>query len=133
MGFQLLFDAKHKVLLARFDGLVTPEVVQAMAAAARVFAEREGPCPAIADFSTVARFDLAPDFIRSFAQAPPVMVGHKRVLVAPADDVFGSLRMYEMHQSADGDEPIVVRSLARAYDILGIAGPDFQPVSQGGG
>jgi hypothetical protein len=128
VGFQLLFDAEHKVLLARFDGTVTAETVMAMVATARRFAERQGPGPAIADFTAVERFDVDPDFIRSLAQAPPVMVGHKRVLVAPADEIFGSLRMFEMHQSAGGDEPLVVRSLDRAYEVLGIKDLDFQPI-----
>jgi len=131
MGVTLLFDAKHHVLLARFDGAVTAETVKDMVAEARVFAERQGPCPAIADFTAVKQFDVAADFIRSFAQARPVMAGHKRILVAPSDAIFGTLRMYEMHQSAGGDEPVVVRSLERAYELLSMAKPDFRPITTG--
>jgi hypothetical protein len=129
MPVTLLFDARHRVLLARFDGAVTDETVKEMVAAARGFAEREGPCPAIADFTAVTRFDVGAEFIRSLAQARPVMAGHKRLLVAPSDAIFGTLRMFEMHQSAGGDEPVVVRSLARAYSTLGIAEPDFKPIT----
>ena len=130
MAFTLLFDAGNKVLLARFDGTVTADVMRAMVAAARRFAEREGQHPAIADFSAVEHFEIDADSIRQFAQARPVMAGHKRVLVAPSDAIFGSLRMFEMHQSAVGDEPVVVRSLQRAYEILEIRDPDFQPITQ---
>jgi hypothetical protein len=57
------------------------------------------------------------------------MAGHKRLLVAPSDAIFGTLRMFEIHQSMVGDEPVVVRSLERAYDILGMADPDFRPIA----
>ena len=59
------------------------------------------------------------------------MRGRQRILVAPQDEVFGMLRMYGLHQSALGDEPMVVRSLQEAFDLLGVRASDFQPVPIG--
>ena len=53
--------------------------------------------------------------------------GHQRVLVGASDAVYGTLRMFEMHQAPEGGV-LVVRSLARAYEVLGVVHPDFQPV-----
>jgi len=129
MGVTLLFDPRHRVLLARFEGTVTAETVQAMSTAARRFAEREGQCSAIADFTNVDHFEVEPEFLRNFAQNPPVMAEHKRVLVAPADAIFGSMRMFEMHQSSNDPGLSVVRSLDRAYETLGLIEPEFGPVT----
>ncbi len=42
--------------------------------------------------------------------------------------MFGVARLYGLHQStSQGEEPMVVRNLQAAYDLLGLADPDFQP------
>ena len=129
MAFQLLYDATNKVLMARFTGIATDRDVSAMTEAARRFVQRNGACSAIADFSPVESFAVTVEFIRELAKASPIMAGHRRMLVGPSDTIFGSLRMFELQQARDGDHATVVRSLARAYEVLGIANPDFQPVA----
>jgi hypothetical protein len=42
--------------------------------------------------------------------------------------VFGIVRLYGLHQSgSQGEEPMVVRDLQAAYDLLALKDPDFQP------
>jgi hypothetical protein len=57
------------------------------------------------------------------------MAGARRILVAPNDEMFGVARLYGLHQStSQGEEPMVVRDLQEAYDLLGLKDPDFQPL-----
>ena len=126
MSFTLEHDRKHNVLLVRFAGTLVREGHQEMVTAVRGFVASNGPCHAIVDFGGVEDFQLDLDYIKRIAQQPAVLFGQKRVLVAPTDDIFGTMRMFEMRQSATGDEPMVVRTLAEALARLDIATPDFQ-------
>jgi hypothetical protein len=129
MGFQLLFDIGRRVLLVRFEGHVTEAALRDMSATTRRLVERQGASDAIVDFTGITRFDVSAEFVRSLAQARPVMEDFRRVLVAPADDVFGTLRMFGVHQVLVGNVPVVVRSLDRAYEVLGLDQPVFTPVT----
>jgi hypothetical protein len=126
MSFSLEYDENYNVLLVRFSGTLTRDEHQTMVAAVRRFVARHGPCHAIADFGAVENFKLDLDYIKNLAQSPAVLFGQKRVMVAPTDVIFATMRLFETHQSATGDEPMVVRSLAQAFDHLGIVRPDFR-------
>src|SRR5438552_2714807 len=100
MPFTLEFDRSHNVLLVRFGGTLVREDHQEMVAAVRRFVAGHGPCDAIVDFSGVDDFRLDLDYIKRLAQQPAVLFGQKRVLVAPTDEIFGTMRMFEMRQSS---------------------------------
>jgi hypothetical protein len=129
MAFTLGYDRKHNLLLITFDGTLIQEDHRAMIAAVRAFIARHGLAHAIVDFTTVAEFKLDAAYLADFARSRSVLVGQKRVYVAPTDEIFGMLRLFEMHQSATGDVPLVVRTLAEACEHLGIDAPDFQPAA----
>lgn len=128
MGFTLLFDDTSRVLLIRFDGTLTRESLEAMMAAARDFAQRQGSCDGIVDFTSVTHTGLDLSYLRALGSAPRIMKGKRRVLVAPQPALFGLLRMYGLHQAAAGEEPMVVHSYREAAAILGLTGPDFRPL-----
>jgi hypothetical protein len=128
MAFALGFDRGRNVLLVTFGMLLARQQHQAMVAAVRALVARQGVCDAIVDFSAVDAFGLDLDYLRALAQAPVVLKGQKRVLVAPDDYIFGTLRVFETHQSLAGEEPMIVRSMAKALALLGIDAPDFQPL-----
>lgn len=128
MSFALLFDRNHRVLLVRFGRTFTRQVLEAMVRAAREFVAVHGNCPGIVDFSAVEKVDIDVAYLRAFGGSPRVMAGARRVLVAPNDEMFGIARLYGLHQSnIQGEEPMVVRDLQAAYDLLGLKDPDFQP------
>jgi hypothetical protein len=127
MGHRILFASQHNVILVKFDGVVTPSAMAGMIADTRKFMERHGACPGIVDFSSVERVDLDVEYVKAMGQSARLMRGQRRVLVAPGDEMFGLLRMYGIHQSGSGEDPDVVRSLATAYELLGVAEADFQP------
>ncbi len=128
MPFALEYDRNHNILLARFGGTLVREGHQAMVAAVRRFVASHGLCHAIIDFGAVEHFRLDLEYIKRIALTPAMLFGRKRVFVAPTDEIFGTMRLFEMLQSATGDEPIVVRTMAQAFARLEIATPDFQPL-----
>ena len=128
MPFTLLFDRKHKVVLVRFGRAFTRQALEAMVQATRDFAAIHGNCSGIVDLSAVEKVDVDIAFLRAFGGSPRVMAGAQRVIVAPKDEVFGVVRLYGLHQSgSQGEEPMVVRDLQAAYDLLALEDPDFQP------
>jgi hypothetical protein len=134
MAIAFFFDSKHKVLLARFEGALTDEAIEALWPAARAFAAIHGNCSGIVDLSAVGKIEVDIADLRAFGRRPRVMAGVQRVLVAPGDEMFGMIRMYGLQQSSTlDDEPMVVRSLQEAYDLLGLQDPDFQPITLAGG
>jgi hypothetical protein len=107
--------------------------VEAMVQAAREFVAVHGNCDGIVDFSAVQKVDVDVAYLRSYGGSPRVMAGAKRVLVAPDDEMFGVARLYGLRQStSQGEEPMVVRDLQAAYDLLGVKDPDFQPFESTG-
>jgi predicted phosphodiesterase len=133
MAFALLFDRNHKVLLVRFGRTLNRQTLEAMVQAAREFVAVHGNCDGIVDFSAVEKVDVDVAYLRAYGGSPRVMAGAKRVLVAPDDEMFGVARLYGLHQSTrQGEEPMVVRTLQAAYDLLGLQDPDFQPFEIGG-
>jgi hypothetical protein len=128
MPFALLFDRKHKVVLVRFGRAFTRQALEEMVQATRDFAAIHGNCSGIVDLSAVEKVDVDIAFLRAFGGSPRVMAGAQRVIVAPKDEVFGVVRLYGLHQSgSQGEEPMVVRDLQAAYDLLALKDPDFQP------
>ena len=128
MPFALLFDRKHKVVLVRFGRAFTRQALEAMVQATRAFAAIHGNCTGIVDLSAVEKVDVDIAYLRAFGGSPRVMAGAQRVIVAPKDEVFGVVRLYGLHQSgSQGEEPMVVRDLQAAYDLLALKDPDFQP------
>lgn len=134
MAFALLFDSKHKVLLVRFGRALSRQALEAMVQAARDFVGVHGNCPGIVDFSAVEKLDIDVAYLRAYGSSPRVMAGAKRILVAPNDEMFGIARLYGLHQStSQGEEPMVVRDLQSAYELLDLKDPDFQPLEIGDG
>jgi len=128
MTCTLSFDPGRRVLLVRLGTELTRPALEDMQAAVGRFVAAHGPCPGIIDLSAVDKIDVSSEFIAALARRGAVLAGHKRVLVAPQDEIFGLSRMFGLHQAATGDEPTIVRTLQRAYDVLGIDTPDWQPV-----
>jgi hypothetical protein len=58
------------------------------------------------------------------------MSGRPRVFVGDNPLMFGLLRMYSAHQDNFGETaPTIVRSLAEAFETLGVTGPHFETVT----
>lgn len=132
MAPDLMYDAARRILLIRFGRSLTQPALAEMQTAAQAFAARMGGCDAVIDFSEVTEVDVPSRYLASLAQQKPVLAGHRRIIVAPKEVVFGLSRMFGTQQHAvTGEAPAVVRTLREAYDALGVGEPDFKPVEPG--
>ncbi len=127
MDYQILFDTRQRVLVARAGTAVTEESTKAVRADVRRFVAREGAVRMITDFTAVASVDLSPAFVTELARQGPV-AGGVLVVVAPNPSAFAHSRMFEMQVDRPKANTHVVRSLDEAYRILGIDPPTLVPV-----
>jgi hypothetical protein len=128
MVFELLFDSRQRILLARFGPVLSEAAMEALNAAVMRFVAREGPCPGILDLSAVADVALSSAYVARLAQRRGVLVDERRVIVAPNDELFGLARMFGAYNDASGDHIVAVRNLGQAYAALGISELDLHPV-----
>ena len=124
-----MFDTTRRVLLIRFGPRLTPQALGEMQAAAQAFVARAGACDGIIDLSAVTQIDVSSEYLAGLARHRAVLTGHRRVIVASKEIVFGLSRMFGTQQdAATGEAPVVVHSLDEAYAELGLVAPDFKPV-----
>jgi len=128
MAFQLLFDARYRVVLVRPGPDLTPAVLGDMRDAVGRFVAANGACRGIMDFTPVERIDLPSTTVVEYGRKAPALGEHKRVFVAPTDALFGLCRMFGAYRDRQGFAPEIVRSLPEAYAALGLSGPEFAPV-----
>ena len=124
---ELLFDARQRILLIRMGPALTPEALQFMQAAVARFRAAHGGCPGILDFTLTEQVAVPLADLVALAKRRPVMAGTRRVFVAASDVTYGLCRMVGTYQDFGGNAPEIVRSLAEAYVVLGIADASFEP------
>jgi hypothetical protein len=128
MSCAFFIDRRQGVLLAKFGRTVTLKTLAELNAAVRRLAAAERPFRGIIDLSAVEEVQISSHQVAE----PPLLPGQQRAIVAPRDEVFGLSRMFGLHRAITGDEPAVVRTLAAAYEQLGLTEPDFVPVDLSG-
>ncbi len=69
--------------------------------------------------------------VRELASNPPAISDPERprVLVAGSDYLFGLARMFQMLSDISRPRLSVVRTTKQALDLLGVANPQFEPIS----
>lgn len=132
MSCRFFFDRRQRVLLARFGRRVTREALADLNAAVRGFVAAEGPCRGIVDFSAVEEVLIESHDVAELGRQRAIMPGQQHAIVAPRDEAFGLSRMFGLHRSGAGNEPIVVRSFAAACALFGLDDPQFAPIDLGG-
>jgi hypothetical protein len=127
--FKLEFEYHHRVLLARFFGILTPEDVLQFDEAARLIVAREGPLRGILDYSDIEIVAVPKTLLVQRARLPQISPGQERVLVAAKPETYEMARAYAAQQRDFGNvEPRVVPTLPDAYRLLGLDKPDFQAI-----
>jgi hypothetical protein len=127
--FQLLFDARHTVLMSRFHGTYVEADICVRDKAAARFVARHGLARGIMDFSAVEAVDIPMGYILERAHAPPVLPGQARVIVAPREPAYSLNRIFAAHQLYSRKvEPLLVGTLEEAYRALAITDPAFEPL-----
>ena len=130
MAYQIDFDSTNRILRARFEGLVTDDDLKDVYRFGREYVTRLDPLSGITDFSGVTTVAFSTQTIRNLALSKPIMPDPSRpvVFVAPAPDLFGMARMFELQGAEARPNLHVVRSAEDAYKILNVRPPQFAPL-----
>ncbi len=132
MAFRFEFDPANRILRCRFSEAVTEDELTYFYRMATLLAESLDPLAGLVDFSAVTSFKTNAEFMRKLAALPPIMPKTERirVIVAPADQIFGLARLFEMQGKASRPNLHVVRSVREAWAILGVQEPEFRPIPE---
>jgi hypothetical protein len=127
--FQLLFDSRHGVLLSRFRGTYTADDILLRDKAVVRFVDQHGPARGIMDFAAVEAIDVPMGIVIERCEAPPLLRGTPRVILAPTDLTYRFNKVVAAHQLYSRKvAPVLVRSLDHACCALGMAAADFTPI-----
>jgi hypothetical protein len=121
----LAVDDQGKNYFARFDGTLTAMDLAEFDLALVGCRSSDGFVSGLLDFTGVIGVELTTEEVVSRGKRSSFMGGHLRVIVANGL-LFGLMRMYATHKSQNSIEPVVVRTLSRAYEELGLA-PQMTP------
>ena len=80
----------------------------------------------LVDLTRVSRIEVTSEGILELAEATVFDRGVRRVMVAPADALFGMARMFQALRDAAGEQHHVVRTLAEARELLGIEADQWE-------
>jgi hypothetical protein len=129
--FRLLYDAAHNVLLTELSGVYTEEDIVLRDRQVARFVARHGLARGLMDYSGVTRVEVPMDVIVRRAQAPPMLPGQTRVVVAPGEPAYSLNRIIVAHQYFSRKvEPLMVPSPRDAFRALGGSRFHFVPVEE---
>lgn len=130
MAYHIDFDSKNQILRGRFEGQVTDKELRKFYQVAEKLVARIVPRAGIIDFEDVTSFKVSPETIRNLAYLPPAMPDPRqpRVIVAPAPDIFGMARMFQLESEETRPNLHVVHKLREACAILGVQHLKFKPI-----
>jgi len=129
MGASLSIDESKRILLIRFEGVITDKVLLDGYRRMRLWYAANGFCGNISDFSGVSSFEVTGAAVRGLASNTPLVPGNfVRIINAPQDEVYGMSRMFEMMGSERGNRVDIVRNIEDAYGLAGIEGTEFRTI-----
>src|SRR5580658_8866442 len=130
MGFVLEFDARNNILRVTVEGRMTDAVMSDGYAAATKYVLTHLPCRGIIDLSKVTEYDVSLEALRRLAETSPESApGDIRIVIAPADHVYGMHRMFQILADKPRPNLHIVRTTDEAYRLLRVEVPEFSPVS----
>jgi len=131
MRYQFEFDPENKILLLRFEGRLTDELVSELYWAIRKYSTLTDASAGIWDLSPVTEFAVSSEFIRDLADREPAMrdpANRRRFLVAPAMLGLAISRMFEIAVEHENPKFRIVLSLNEALAAIGVQSPHFEPL-----
>ena len=133
MAFVFDFDPTHQILRSTFSGQVNDDDFLNHQRVGAQLVTSLDPRFAIIDLSAADPFEVTTDGMRALAKLPPVMpqMERPRVVIAPADHMFGMARVFEIEGEVTRPNLHVVRSVKDAFAILGMEMEEakFGPIS----
>jgi len=132
MTYLFEFDSAHRVLRCTMTELVTDEDLCEYCKAAAKHVQRRDPAASILNFTQVSSIEISSVTIRNLAASSPSpqCASLPQFIVAPSDYGYGMARMFQLWGRQVRPELQVVRSLAEAYEAIGLEEPHFEPIPE---
>jgi hypothetical protein len=129
-SFCFSFDSANRILLARFEGLLTDQLLEEFYRVAGIHWTATAPRAGIADYSAVTEVAVSSDFIRHLANQEPSaeVSGCPRFLVVPRTHAFGLARMFQLLGETKRPLLHVVRTMDEALAALAVQSTHFDPL-----
>jgi hypothetical protein len=129
MTHRMEFDITNRIVLVSFLGIVTGDSILTGISEVQNFLKSNPAEGTILDFSGIEEFRVSAKFFRNHVNTRRKLVApdKPRVAVAPQAVVYGMLRMLQTHSEASGTGPVVVRTIAEAFEFLKLDAPFFGP------
>jgi hypothetical protein len=129
--FRFESDSANRVLVARFEGRLTNELLAESYRSIRKYSILTDALLGIWDTSAVTEFAVSSEFVRQLAHQEPAMPNaftRPRVIVAPSPAGFGLARMFQI--AGEDTRPLlaVVRTMHEALTEIRIPSPHFEPL-----
>ena len=126
MPYVIDLDPAARIVRVTVDGVLTNELLMETYSALRQVVPGSGPYSGIFDFSQVVDDRVSSEGIRVLArEAPTILSGRLRVVVASTPSLHSLFRMYEMGGGGMRAELQVVGSIDEAYRMHGVRPEDF--------
>jgi hypothetical protein len=124
------FDAKNRILRARFQGVVTDQMVTDFYARTFDYVARYNARAGITDFAEVTSFDVSSAAVHGLAEQEPAAknLDFVRIIVAPNPHAFGMARMFQILGERTRPTLHVVQSREEALTLLGVKELQFEPL-----
>ncbi len=129
MKYHFEFDPENKILLLRFEGRLTDNLIPELYWATRKYSIATDARVGIYDFSAVTDFALSPEMILDLANRQPAMpdaARRPRFIVAPATLGMGLSRLIELTTSDRSPLLKIVLSADEALAAVGVQSPHFE-------
>jgi hypothetical protein len=131
MAYRFEFDAANQILLIRFEGRLTNEVLGEFYQTARKYVSITDAKAGIVDLSSVSQFGVSDEFIHHLARQEPVMdEALPRFIVAPTPLGFGISRMFQLGGESTRRLLKVVHTMEEALEALDVQSPHFEPLER---
>ena len=128
--FTPFFEAREKVMLTRYTGVLSSDDIAALDEFVRGFVAREGfYVRSIFDLTSVKAFAIPRPKLLKRGRKLRINPGQDRVFVAPQHEIYELYREYAQGQLDVGNgKMMVVKCLDEALRLLRLHDPDFQPL-----
>lgn len=132
MPYQIEFDHANKIFRTTFSGDTSDDEFRTYFIEARKCLSKVQPLVSIVDLSQVAGTGVSSHAIEEMARSRPIIADPMVPIyvIAPADHVFGTSRMFQLMAGSTRPRLYIVRSAKEAYSQLALTAElRFEPLS----
>jgi hypothetical protein len=129
--FEFEFDKTHSLLLGRFIGRLTNDLLADGYRLSREYARATNARMAVCDLSLVTELAVSSDLVRQLAREEPTLPDAVRwpsIIVTPQTHAYGLSRMFQLMAGDTRPLLTIALSMDEALMKLGIQSTHFEPL-----